>query len=164
MNIQRYIVRLATLVGVAFLAYVPAAYAGQTSTSFHVRTTVAGTCSASASDLNFGAYEGQALWNQKTYLTVNCTKDEDVHVELGYSGNSLGTQRRMESENVPGNYLMYSLNKSTGCSSNWGTGGDDMEITGTGVNEQLTVYGCMPAQNAGVQGVYSDTVLVTLNY
>lgn len=164
MNILRHMIGVASLVGVALLAYAPAANAGQASTSFHVMTTVAGACTVGANDLNFGPFEGVAIRNVRSDLHVNCTNGEHVHVELGYSGNSQGTTRRMQSLAHPGNYLVYSLNTDRGCNSTFGTGTDGLAITGTGANQDLPVYGCMPAQAAPEQGNYEDTVLVTLNY
>jgi spore coat protein U-like protein len=164
MNIRKHVVGLVSLIGVALLAYAPGAFAGQASTSFHVMTTVAGACTVGANDLDFGPFEGLAIKNVKTYLHINCTNGELVHVELGYSGNSQGTTRRMQSLSPTGSFLTYSLNKTTGCNSTWGTGSDDQQIYGNGMNQDYPVYGCMPAQPAPVQGNYQDTVLVTLNY
>lgn len=167
MKILRYIIGVASLIGVAMLAYTPAAYAAQVTSDFHVIATVPGTCTVSTmGNLNFGNYTGAAVRNVPTTLNFTCTANEAVHIGMGMGQNSMGSTRRVQSESPTGHYLTYTLNKTTGCNSPWGPAGStDLHITATGSAQQETVYGCMPSgQFGGVQGQYDDLVTVTLDF
>ena len=74
----------------------------------------------------------------------------------------------------PSNYLNYNLYTDSGYSHLWTTttsttsctGGTNTCVlgTGTGLNQNVTIYGQVPAQTAPAVGTYSDTVVVTVTF
>ena len=118
-----------------------------------------------ATDLAFGTVPGlmTAPQDQTSLVTLNCTSPTTWNAGLNNGANASGTQRRM-GDGV-GNYVNYELYRDGGRSSRWGNtiGTDTAAGTGTGQDQNVTVYGRVPTQTA-TPGNYSDTILVTVTY
>ena len=65
-----------------------------------------------------------------------------------------------------GGTLNYGLYRDSGRTNNWGStiGTDTQAGTGTGLLQNLTVYGRIASAQTPLAGVYTDTVTVTLTY
>lgn len=147
----------------ALLAAIPsAASAATATTSFIVSATVAETCTVSAAALDFGSYAVASASAATTTVTVTCTNGTTYHVALDDGGN-FTTTRRMVSGGT--NFLEYELYTDAGHATRWGsTDLTDVDGTGDGSAQALTVYGLVPSGQFVAAGSYSDTINVTVTY
>jgi spore coat protein U-like protein len=141
------------------------AFATTATATFAVSTTVTNTCTISAAALSFGAYSG-ALDQAQTSLTVKCTNNGDYTVALNGGATTGGTVTTRLMAN--GSYTLgYSLYTSNTYGTIWGDGtGSTQTVSGvgTGLNQTLTVYGQIPANENTTSGTYTDTVTATITY
>lgn len=102
-------------------------------------------------------------------VAVQCNQGAPYTVYLG-NGNNYSTTRRMRSGT---SYLPYALYQDSAHTIAWnatnvGTvgGAGGVSGTGSGSNQNLTVYAVIPAGTAvpATTGTYTDTVVVTVNY
>lgn len=154
----------------ASLASITQAEATTVTTTFNVTANVQVSCQISATDLAFGTYikaGGTALTGQSNLL-VNCTNGAawDISLNKGLHGASV-TARKMENNTLTGAFMNYQLFSDPAHTSIWGetAGTDTVEGTGTGVIQDVGVYGSIPANQTTVQaGGYSDTITATLTF
>lgn len=65
----------------------------------------------------------------------------------------------------PNGSITYGLYTDAARTIPWGSAaGQTISGTGNGSARSLTVYGRVPAQTTPMTGLYSDTVVVTVNY
>jgi spore coat protein U-like protein len=133
---------------------------------FTVQATNITTCSVSAAALNFGATGVlRANLDATTSISVTCTSQAPYTVALdgGLSGATDPTLRKMTSSGTSVTYGLYQDNSRT---TPWGssTGVNTLAGTGSGLAQNFTVYGRVPAQTTPAPGTYSDTVVLTLSY
>lgn len=64
------------------------------------------------------------------------------------------------------NTVTYSLYTNSSRTTVWGNtvGTDTVSGTGTGSNQNLTVFGRVPVQSAVSPATYTDTIVVTVTY
>ncbi len=156
-------------VALAFLAIalIPAdAIAATASATFNVSVTVQSACSASATSMRFGTYNGTAT-SATSSISVRCTNSTPYNVGLseGLAPGATVANRMMTGPGL--SLLGYSLRSSTGGTVNWGhtVGVDTVSGTGSGSVQTLSVLGQIPAGQYGVQnGPYADTITVTVTY
>jgi spore coat protein U-like protein len=137
------------------------------SSTFRVSANVQATCDVRASDLNFGQYNAQsanALY-ATSQVTVMCTPQTTFAVGLnaGTSPGATVNQRKM----VNGaNTLNYQLFQDPARQRIWGTtaGTDTVTGVGTGLDQDLTVFGAVPAAQLVPAGAFSDTITVRVFY
>jgi spore coat protein U-like protein len=137
-----------------------------TTAPFTVLATNVTTCSVSASIVNFGSSGVlQTALDATGNVSVTCTNSAPYTIALdgGVAAASDPTQRKMTraSEEV-----VYGLYQNSSRTQPWGDspGVNTASSTGTGLPQNFTVYGRVPAQQTPSPGVYSDTVVVTLSY
>ncbi len=135
-------------------------------TTFTVTATIVKNCTISATALSFGAYSG-ALVNAQSTISVTCTNTTTYNVGLN-AGTATGatvTTRKMTGQ-YHGGTLAYAMYRNTGHTQNWGqTVGTDTEAgTGTGIAQQLIVYGRIAAGTAPAPDGYFDTITATITY
>jgi len=96
-------------------------------------------------------------------ISLTCTANLPYTVSLnGGLSNSPPAARRMTRS---GAGVTYGLYRDTNRANVWGSAaGQIASGTGNGSAQTLTVYGRVPAQNTPAPGLYSDTVVVTVNY
>jgi spore coat protein U-like protein len=137
-----------------------------TTAAFTVSATDATVCVVSATTLNFGSTGvlSSALDGAGT-VTVTCTNAAPyaLYLDGGLSGASDPTQRKMTQS---GKSVTYGLYQDSGRTMPWGssTGVNTAAGTGTGLAQNFTVYGRVPAQSTPSPGTYSDTVVATITY
>ena len=139
--------------------------AGTSTTTFTVTATIVPNCLISASPLNMGNYSG-ALLNATSALTVTCTNTTVFNIGLN-AGTATGATVTTRKMTGPGSAtLNYKLFRDSGLTQNWGmtVGTDTFSSTGSGLAQQITVYGQIPAGQFVTPGTYNDTIIATITY
>ncbi len=143
--------------------------------AFTVYATVAANCTISLSSMNFGSASAPILSNVTNTATIGatCTSTTPYSIGLDNGQNASGTQRRMKSTSGAA-YINYGLYVDSGYTEPWSTASSSTGCTngvntcvlntGTGSNQNITVYGEVPPQTSPTVGSYSDSVVVTLTY
>jgi spore coat protein U-like protein len=137
--------------------------------TFTVTVILQASCIVSATSINFGPVSALTANNDATgTISVTCTSTTPYKISLSY-GNGTGAGGAGRARYMPGpsgNQISYNLYSDSGYSSIWGNnlGVDTVNSTGTGADQDFTVYGQVPPQSAVLVGSYSDTVVVTVNY
>ncbi len=139
---------------------------GTENASFTVSANHTGTCTVSATDLDFGSTGGLPTSVDATNtLDVTCTGGMayDIGLDGGESGATDPTQRKMS---LGANEVTYGLYMDSDRTTAWGDtiGTDTYSGTGTGAVQTYTVYGRVPAQTSPPAGTYTDTIVVTITY
>ena len=137
-----------------------------TSAAFTVSATNATVCSVSVAPLNFPqAGVLQSTITGTTTITLTCTNSAAYTVALdgGLSAATDPTQRKMS---LSAAQITYGLYQDAARTQPWGdsAGTNTAAGIGSGLAQNLTVYGRVPAQTTPAPGTYSDTVVVTVTY
>ncbi|HVT35490.1 MAG TPA: spore coat U domain-containing protein [Nevskiaceae bacterium] len=146
----------------------PAATASQATSSFLVTATVLNVCTVTATALPFTNYDPTASGNDDATTTVSvlCTLSTPYTVRLSQGVNGTSVTARKMIRTLGTETLTYSLYRDAARSQNWGVtdGSDTASGTGTGLLQNITVYGRITSGAAVPAGAYTDTVTVTVNY
>lgn len=137
------------------------------SSSFESMGTVKNGCElVSVNPLDFGskspAANNQLSADATANVTVRCPVNTTFTVALGMGTNNDGSSRRVCQGASCVNYSLY---QDAGHNTPWNDSDSiQTQISATGTDQALTVYGDIPPQNWPVAGTYTDTVVVTLSY
>jgi len=145
------------IAGLSLIAISAAASAATTTTTFQVTANVADSCSVTATDLAFGAYDPFSATPKdgSSAISVTCTNG----ASYGVSINGGATGRSMAGP--LGSTLGYGLFSDTTRTTAFNLTGQ----AGTGAVFAHTVYGRIPAgQTTARAGSYAETVTVTVTY
>jgi spore coat protein U-like protein len=133
--------------------------------SFAVNATVPSSCSATATNLNFGSVSSFSKpIDAVSAIQVLCTNSTPYHVRLNAGASGLdATQRAMT---FGPNAISYDLFRDASRTLRWGSadGVDTVGGVGTANSAGHTVYGRIPAQAIKPPGTYTDTVVVTISF
>ena len=141
---------------------------------FSVSVTLQPSCTMSVAGMNFGTTPAPIANNVTTTanITATCTYTTPYSIGLDNGLYASGGQRRMKS--TSGYFINYNLYVDSGYTEPWSAasssttcsnGAGTCELnTGTGSNQNITVYGLVAPQASPTVGSYSDTVVVTLTY
>ena len=154
------------------------AQAATTSATFQVSANVTASCSVSATNLAFGAYNvnSTTATTGTSTIAVNCTKGTSFTVAIDAGSNAGGvsnfSSRQMSDGLATPDYLGYQLYSDSSHTTIWGDGTNSSStVSGTGAGPGTThkvtetVYGQIPAQQNVPAGAYTDgTVNVTVTY
>jgi len=167
---MKYIYRYAvvSLMGIGFSIM---ANADVKSMSLSISATLESTCLAgtgASGNILFGTLDfgSQVFLNQRisasSIISVTCNVDMPYNVLLG-SGNSSTTASRYMVKNATGEQIQYNLFVDAAYSTIWD---NQTGVSGkaTGGAQTLNVYGLVPAQSTPSSGIYTDTVIVTVNW
>lgn len=124
-------------------------------------------CTLSIVSINFGSYESlTSSPNVATgEITVNCDHDLPFVIKLGHGQNSGSGFHPRKMISSRGDTFTYNLYRDSTRNEVFGDGtGDTFTQTGTGENQQFTVYGRIPARQNIRAGAYRDSVTVTLEW
>ncbi len=138
--------------------------AATTSGTMPVTATVSSSCVVSTSAVAFGSYNptGGSQLDGTGTVSVTCTKDTSYTVALDGGGQGAVASRAMLSG---ANLLTYQLYSDAARTTVWGdTAGQLVSGTGTGAQQDLTVFGRIPASQNVPSGAYADTINVTVTY
>lgn len=147
---------------------------GSAAISFTVTATVLANAGVSATTLNFGSTSTLASNIDSTAtITVQATNTTPYSVGLGLGANASGSQRRVRN-GATTNYINYNLYTDSARSSLWSTTTSTTSCTsgastcvlgtGTGLAQNITVYGRVPTQSVPAVGTFTDTVVVTVTF
>ncbi|WP_052497504.1 spore coat U domain-containing protein [Lysobacter sp. A03] len=114
--------------------------------------------------MNFGTHSVLSTAQDATSdFEVTCTTGASYDIALG-GGNSADINARVMLNGTE--EVQYQLYQEAGHTTVWGDGAEGALLagTGTGATQPYTVYGEVPAQTTPPEGVYTDTVLVSVIY
>jgi spore coat protein U-like protein len=164
MVMKRYIAVLLTF-GMMPLGELHAQLTAQT--TFRVSAKVNAVCEVTATDLDFGDYTAQSGTPLlgTTLLRTTCTPNTTYNIGLneGTSPGATVNQRKMVAGAQALNYQLYSDASRT---TIWGntTGTDTVTGVGSGIAQDHTVFGSIPASQVIPAGDYQDTITVRVYY
>lgn len=145
-----------------------AAHAQTSTSNFNVTASVQNACTISAADLLFGVYSSisGADKDGTSTLQVRCTLSASYSVALNAGTTVGGTipARLLTSGSTTLGYNLYTTNGRT---TVWGdgTGGSAAVAgTGTGLTQNLTVYGRIAGSQNLAAGSFSDVVTATITF
>jgi spore coat protein U-like protein len=156
----------AALVSIGLLSGVSNTASALDTTTMTINANVPGACRIeNANTLDFGVVDN-ALGNptdSSATVSWRCTRNTSATVEID-DGQS-GSGRRMTGS--ASTSLPYELYWDSGRNNRWGGNGEEVSVTGNGMNnpETLTVYGRIEsddAQAADPATDYSDSVTISI--
>lgn len=177
MHLKRLNVRLLGLTAASalFLAASSATQAAGTATSsLSVTATVTANCTISTAPVAFGNYDpvvanATSALNGTGTITVTCTSGDATNITLGQGADAdsgstdAAPLRRMKDAGT--DVLSYALYQDSARTTVWGnTLATGVNETGTGVAQNVTVYGAVAAGQNVPAGSYSDTVVATVTF
>ncbi|MBS7544859.1 spore coat U domain-containing protein [Ancylobacter oerskovii] len=130
--------------------------------SFTASAQIDKNCLVTTQNVDFGS---QGLLSSNIdasgQVRVTCTSGTSYTVALAV-GAYTATTRRM----ISGAYfVLYGLYQNSGRTIPWGSaGGETVGNTGSGLTQNLTVFGRVPPQTTPPPGTYTDSVAVTVTY
>jgi spore coat protein U-like protein len=137
-------------------------------TTFRISARVNAVCEIIASNLDFGVYsaQGASPLQGTTLLRATCTPNTTYNIGLneGASPGATVNQRRMAG--AAAGTLNYQLYSDSARSSIWGNtpGTDTVTGVGTGLSQDHTVFGSVPAAQLVPAEEYADTITVRIYY
>ena len=150
---------------IGLLAGHGAAEAATSTSSLAISSTVVASCNVTGSSVAFGNYTAGQL-DQSATVSVLCTTGTSYTVALD-AGVGAGATTAVRKMTGPGGAtLSYTLARDAAHALNWGsaTGTDTAAGIGSGVSQNLTVYGRIQSGQLPGAGSYADTVTVTMTY
>jgi spore coat protein U-like protein len=154
----------AAVAALAALAAPHTASAGTATSTLGVSATVSANCSVTTTAVAFGTYTG-AVNNAQGAINVTCTDTTPYNIKLD-QGGATGATVTTRAMTGGGSTLNYALYSNAGMTTNWGQtiGTDTVTGTGSGVQQVVTVYGQIAANQNVPPNSYADTVNVTVAY
>lgn len=120
------------------------------------------SCSVETSGLSFGAYEPtRSSASSVADVRINCEGDSGYVMKLsaGNSGTVLARSLRSGASTI-----VYNLYKDPSHSVIWGDGSAGQSgVAGSG-SGIYNIYGMIPAGQAPTPGLYSDSLILTIEY
>ncbi len=143
--------------------------ARKTQAPFVVQANNVATCNLSTTPLDFGTLSGLTTAQAATgQIGITCTRGANYVISLsnGINGGLSPTSRKMVSVGSPGSVITYGIYRDAAHVQPWGqtVGSDTFSGVGTGLQQNVSAYGYLPAQGNPAPASYSDTVVVTVNY
>lgn len=122
----------------------------------------AAACTAQSTGVSFGKYDTltPSPLDGVGEVIVQCDAAVPFTVDLGPGGGTID-QRMMSGAAGALNYNLYTDATRTVV---WGDGITGGDVSSSGANSTLTIYGRIPARQNAVAGTYSDTLAVTISY
>lgn len=137
--------------------------------------TISTNCNISTTTMNFGSTAPSIASNidSTATITVQCTNTTPYSVGLNNGSNASGSQNRMRL-GATANFVNYEIYTDSARTHLWATTSSTTSCTsgastcilgtGTGSNQNITVYGRVPTQTVPAAGTFTDTVVVTITY
>jgi len=174
MNLKQNSVKLAIAAGlvVGSVSVTMPAFASTKSTNLEVKASIGNACVVSTVALDFGTYDPNAAeaLEGTGKIKTTCTSGASGTIKINKGTNGTGDNenptRRMLHATAAEKYLSYDVFTDDGRTQQWNhTAIGDAELSGTGSEESLTVFGEITVgQTDAIAGDYADTLLVTINY
>lgn len=142
------------------------AQAATVSDTMPVTITIENACeiSTAPTTLDFGTH-GVLSANVDSTSTISVTCTTAAAYNIGLNGGTSGVVNARTMLNGTDS-VGYQLYQEATRTSVWGdtVGTDTLASTGTGTEQQFTVFGRVPAQSTPPAATYNDTVTVTVTY
>lgn len=142
---------------------------GSKTTTFDVTLKIIADCTIAANTLDFGQSQGvlATAVNVNSTLNVTCTNTTPYNIGLN-AGTGTGSSvaaRQMSGTGANTSTVAFNLNLTAG-GGNWGNtqGTDTLSGTGTGAQQNLTVYGVIPSQSTPQPDTYKSTITATVYF
>jgi spore coat protein U-like protein len=138
-------------------------------TTFSASVTLGGTCTITASPVNFGTVANLASAQAASgSLSVTCSNTMPYSIALNAgstTGNTIAARKMSLGGSGPG-VVSYQLYQDGGFTTLWGDGttGATYPGTGTGTLQSIPVQARVPVQATPASGTYRDTVTATITY
>jgi spore coat protein U-like protein len=171
MFMKKVSARMLTVAGATALALGGMSGTQAATDDLDVQATVVANCTITANALDFGNYDpvdvnAAAAATGSTTVSVTCTSGAAANVTLGQgttpgAGSTDADPNRQLANGA--NRLSYGLFTDVGLADEWGnTVATGVAHTGTGAAANLTVYGSIPGGQNVPAGVYTGTVVATI--
>lgn len=127
------------------------------------------SCSVTATPAGFGNYDTTAPAPLDTIseIGVNCDPGIPYQIKLDEGQNSSGTFARKMRSSAGSSTLEYNLYRDSARTEVWGDGTGNSFIRagiGTGALEQFTVSARVPSRQNVSAGMYSDSIIVIVEW
>lgn len=140
-------------------------YAAPATDNFTVTATVTANCSVVAADLSFSGIDVRAESTQQSNIEVTCTNQTAYVIGLSAGVSTDVAARTMKDGSKVLNYFLYQDAAHTLNWTNEATAPGGKAGTGTGSNQDITVYGVVPIQSSAQAGTgYTDSITATVNF
>ena len=135
-----------------------------TSGTMNVSASVAPSCTVRADPLQFGSYT-LAQKGATSTIYITCTMDTNYKIGLD-EGSGSGATVSVRKMTSGSNTLNYSIYQNSGYTTVWGDTIDTNTVagTGSGTEQQIPVYGMIPANQQAPIGSYTDTVNIEVTF
>jgi spore coat protein U-like protein len=123
----------------------------------------------SVADLNFGAYASNSKTpvQGQTTIQLRCGAGAvaELSLDAGTGPGATTSNRRLEQDSGRSR-LDYDLYQDPGRTIHWGdrSGTDTLEVVATGAQQTVPIYGQIPAGQRALEGTYSDTITLRVQY
>lgn len=123
----------------------------------------AATCSINPQGVSFGSYDtlSSAALDGVGNINVSCDASVSFTVSIGTGNSGTFDPRRLTAGT---DYLSYNLYTDATRTIVWGDGVAASNVSATGTNVDLPVYGRIPALQNVPANAYGDTITVTIEY
>jgi len=154
------------------MSCVALAQAAQVTTTLNISATMVGSCTISASAMNFPTYDGSANVTTTSTITSNCTNAQAYMVHLDAGAHYSASSRHVADVNTGTNVVAYQLYQGVS-STPWGDAGNtgsatnpwaSLSLMGTGLDQINTVSGTLFGGATVPPGSYSDVINITVTY
>ena len=134
---------------------------------FTVQGTVSPSCEVESTALNFGSFASviAAPVDQLAQITVRCTDTTPFDLRLGLgNGSNVSNPEFREMTSTLG-LIKYGLYQNSARTQPWGnTPETDLSAIGQGFDQLFNVYGRIHSGQTALPGIYSDQVIITIEY
>ena len=134
---------------------------------FSVQGTVSSSCEVDSTTLNFGSLMSVIAEpvDQLAQITVRCTDMTPFDLRLGLgNGSNVSSPVFREMTNTLGS-IKYGLYQNSARTVSWGsTPETDLSAVGQGFDQLFNVYGRIHSGQTAQPGIYSDQVVITIEY
>ena len=130
---------------------------------------IVAACTVSVADLDFGAYASNSKTPVQGQTTIQLRCGAGAVAELSLdagSGPGATTSNRRLEQDSGRSRLDYDLFQDPGRTIHWGnrSGVDTLEVVATGAQQTVPIYGQIPAGQRALEGTYSDTITLRVQY
>ncbi len=138
--------------------------------TFNTSVIIDGSCTITTELLlDFGSVMGSSTSQVDSALDLHVICNDQLPYTIALNGGVVGStiaNRRLGLNGTPPGAVDYQLYHNAGRSQLWGDGtvGTVHNATGNGMQQDITVYGRVPAQPLPGSGTYKDTVTATITF
>ena len=160
-----------TMLALSGMVFLHGAQAAEVGASFEVSADVQSSCTIRATGLAFGTFNPRGATAESTStVTASCTNGTpfSIGLDAGTTAGATTSNRLMTSTGIA-DQLRYALFLDAGRTTNWDNlvslGGTNVITgTGTGADQDFSVFGRVESGQTVAPAVYADTVTATIQF